>query len=141
MRRLSNTRIAAALSVLALAPCAAAQRYTDAAGHLRVALVKQPFLPDGTSPGPTTMADGGIQSILSRDGATVRVAQVGLTPEENIEYGGWKRLSMALGHFADIVTQNEREGWFTVALEATCPSMPGLVGGLQHSKAASPSPR
>ena len=111
----------------------AQQRYTDASGHLRVALVKQPFLPNGTSPGPTTMAEGGIQAALARDGATVRVAEVRLTPDEDAEYGGWKRLSMALGHFADIVAQNEREGWFTVGLEATCPSMPGLVGGLQHS--------
>ena len=111
----------------------AQQRYTDASGHLRVALVKQPFLPNGKSPGPTTMAEGGIQAALARDGATVRVAEVRLTPDEDAEYGGWKRLSMALGHFADIVAQNEREGWFTVGLEATCPSMPGLVGGLQHS--------
>ena len=40
---------------------------------------------------------------------------------------------MALGHFADIVAKNERDGYFTVGLMATCPSMPGLVAGLQHS--------
>ena len=40
---------------------------------------------------------------------------------------------MALGHFADIVARNERDGYFTVGLLATCPSMPGLVAGLQHS--------
>ena len=40
---------------------------------------------------------------------------------------------MALGHFADIVAKNERDGYFTVGLLATCPSMPGLVAGLQHS--------
>jgi hypothetical protein len=40
---------------------------------------------------------------------------------------------MALGHFADIVTRNERDGYFTVGLFATCPSMPGMVAGLQHS--------
>jgi arginase len=131
-----GTQITTAIALIALGVstrAATAQRYTDASGHLRVALVKQPFLPNGTSVGPTTMADGGIQAILTRAGATVRVAEVGLTSEEDTEYGGWKRLSMALGHFADIVAQNEREGWFTVGLEATCPSMPGLVGGLQHS--------
>jgi arginase len=31
------------------------------------------------------------------------------------------------------VAQNEREGYFTVGLLATCPSMPGLVAGLQRS--------
>ena len=29
--------------------------------------------------------------------------------------------------------KNERDGYFTVGLLATCPSMPGLVAGLQHS--------
>jgi arginase len=61
------------------------------------------------------------------------VQEARLTPDENGEYGGWKRLGMALGHFADIVAQNERDGYFTVGLLATCPSMPGLVAGLQHS--------
>ncbi len=79
------------------------------------------------------MANGGIQQILTGLGATVRVEKVGLTSEEDTEYGGWKRLGMALGHFADIVATNERQGWFTVGLLATCPSMPGLVAGLQHS--------
>jgi arginase len=79
------------------------------------------------------MADGGIQQILAQLGATVRIQEAGLTPEENTEYGGWKRLGMALGHYADIVAANEREGYFTVGLLATCPSMPGLVAGLQHS--------
>ncbi len=109
------------------------RKYTDASGHLRVALARQPFLPNGTSPGPATMASGGIQDTLARLGAVVRVAEAALTPEENTEYGGWKRLGMALGHFARIVAQNERDGYFTVGLLATCPSMPGLVAGLQHS--------
>jgi len=126
-------RPAVLLAFALFASVAQAQRYTDANGHVRVALVKQPFLPNGASTGPTTMAEGGIQQSLARAGATVRVAEVKLTTDQDTEYGGWKRLSMALGHFADIVAQNEREGWFTVGLEATCPSMPGLVGGLQHS--------
>ena len=53
--------------------------------------------------------------------------------DEETEYGGWKRLGMSLGHFADIVARNERDGYFTVGLLATCPSMPGLVAGLQRS--------
>jgi len=109
------------------------QRYTAPDGRLRVALVKQPFSPTGLSAGPTTMAEGGIQQLLAEIGATTRVETIGLTAEENTEYGGWKRLGMALGHFSDVVAKNEREGWFTVGLLATCPSMPGLVAGLQHS--------
>jgi arginase len=134
---LRTTLLAAGL-VAALVPAPlAAQRYTGPDGRLRVALAKQPFSPTGTSPGPNTMANGGIQQTLAGMGATVRVDESFLTPAESTEYGSWKRLGMALGHFADIVAKNEREGWFTVGLYATCPSMPGLVAGLQHSGATS----
>ncbi len=34
------------------------------------------------------------------------------------------------------MTRNERDGYFTVGLLATCPSMPGLVAGLQRSGSA-----
>jgi arginase len=126
MRRL----IAALLLVPSLAT---AQKYTDTSGRLRVALAKQPFSPNGASVGPTTMANGGIQDTLARLGALVRIDEAKLTAAEEPEYGGWKRLGMALGHFADIVQKNERDGYFTVGLLATCPSMPGLVAGLQRS--------
>jgi arginase len=134
MKALLRSILAAAL-VAAAAPSASngQQRYTGEDGRLRVALSKQPFSPNGISRGPTTMAEGGIRGILAGMGATVRVAEAALTPDEDSEYGGWKRLGMALGHFADIVSTNQREGWFTVGLLATCPSMPGLVAGLQRS--------
>lgn len=125
--------ISALLVVLvALAP-AAAQKYTASDGKLRVALAQQPLGPNGPSKGPDTMASGGIQKILADLGATVRVERAELSKEEDTEYGGWKRLGMSLGHFADIVRKNERDGYFTVGLLATCPSMPGLVAGLQRS--------
>ena len=79
------------------------------------------------------MAEGGIQRILSQLGADVRVQEARLTPAEDSEYGGWKRLALALGHYADLVAQNERDGYLTVGFLATCPSMPGLVAGLQRS--------
>jgi arginase len=120
----------AVAAALALAAPAVAQQ---APAPLRIALVQQPFSPNGTSAGPRTMATGGIREILSGLGAAVQVQEIGLTPDEATEYGGWKRLGMALGHFADQVTANERAGVFTVGLLATCPSMPGLVAGLQRS--------
>jgi arginase len=101
--------------------------------QLRVALAKQTFSPNGQSPGPNTMANGGIQQQLAALGLQVKVQQAVLTAAEDSEYGGWKRLGMALGHYSDIVAQNERDGWFTVGLYATCPSMPGMVSGLQRS--------
>lgn len=117
-----------------LAPDAGAQRrYSGADGQVRVALSRQPFSPNGRSQGPARMMSGGLSDTLARLGATVRVAEAALTAEEDTEYGGWKRLGMALGHFADLVSQNERDGYFTVGLLATCPSMPGLVAGLQRA--------
>lgn len=126
--------VALALAIVLIASgITHAQRYTTADGRVRVALAKQPFSPTGISAGPNTMANGGIRQILEEMGATLRIEEAALTPSENTEYGGWKRLGFALGHFADIVTKNERDGYFTVGLLATCPSMPGLVAGLQHS--------
>ncbi len=127
------TRRLTLLLLAAVALPLSAQRYTGAGGKLRVALAKQPFSPTGTSVGPTTMAKGGIQDSLALWGASVRVEESALTATEDTEYGAWKRLGMALGHFADIVAGNEKDGYFTVGLLATCPSMPGLVAGLQHS--------
>ena len=127
-------RCAALLVLIPLtAAPAAAQKYTDASGHLRVVLAKQPFAPNGISVGPTTMANGGLQEQLTKLGATFRIEEARLTAVEDTEYGGWKRLGLALGHYSEIVARNEREGYFTVGLLATCPSMPGLVAGLQQS--------
>jgi arginase len=132
---MSTVRVAALAIVLAstVMPVAAQKKYAGADGRLRVALAKQLLSPNGPSKGPTTMAEGGIQKILADLGATVRVEEAKLTADEDTEYGGWKRLGMSLGHFADIVSKNEKDGYFTVGLLATCPSMPGLVAGLQRS--------
>jgi arginase len=121
------------LGLVALSSDAHAQRYTGADGKLRVVLAQQPFLPNGTSPGPKTMAGGGIQQYLAAQSAHVRLEEAALTADEDKEYGGWKRLGYALGHFAEMVEKNERDGYFTIGLLGTCPSMPGLVAGLQHS--------
>ena len=121
------------LALVVFPSVARSQRYAGPDGKLRVVLAQQPFSPNGTSPGPRRMATGGIQQYLASQGATVRVQEAALTADEDKEYGGWKRLGFALGHFAEIVEENEREGYFTVGLLGTCPSMPGLVAGLQHS--------
>ena len=121
------------IATLVVSTPALAQKYTGADGKLRVTLAKQPFSPTGTSKGPDTMANGGIQKILADLGTTVRIEQSALTPDEDTEYGAWKKLGMALGHYSDIVAKSEKDGFFTVGLYATCPSMPGMVSGLQKT--------
>ena len=56
-----------------------AQRYTTSDGRLRVALAKQPFSPTGSSSGPNTMANGGIQQILEGMGVTLRIEEAALS--------------------------------------------------------------
>ena len=87
MRRL--TALLAAAAVILAAP-AAAQRYSGPDGRVRVALAQQPFSPTGTSVGPQTMTNGGIQEQLTGLGALVRLSEAALTPEETTEYGAWK---------------------------------------------------
>src|SRR5215831_5048881 len=122
-------RLATALWFALIVPIAPSVR----AQTLRVALAKQPFSPTGTSDGPNTMASGGIQDSLARLGMVVRIEESKLTATQDTEYGAWKRLGWALGDYAQIVAKNERDGYFTVGLYATCPSMPGMVAGLEHS--------
>lgn len=130
-------RILQSIGVLFVLLCGSSiihsQKYTMPDGKVRVTLIQQPFSPTGISTGPKTMANGGIQKILADIGVVTRIEEVKLTADEATEYGGWKKLGMALGHFSDLVARNEREGYFVVGLLATCPSMPGLVAGLQHS--------
>lgn len=112
---------------------AAAQKYVGPDGKLRIALAKQPFAPNRQSEGPDTMASGGLIEKLEAMGATVRVSKAALTEEEDTEYGGWKRLGMALGHYGKTIAQNERDGYFSVGLFASCPSLSGMLAGLQNS--------
>src|SRR5262245_20185305 len=131
MRNRSLCRIApASLAVALVAGGASSATSTD---DLKVALIEQPFVPNGTSTGPATMASGGIQEMLAKLGARVRTEEIGLTAEEEKEYGGWKRLGFALGHLGRAVARAARDGEFPVGLLGTCPSMPGMVAGLQHS--------
>jgi arginase len=119
--------------LLAIPSAVLPQRYTAPDGKLRVALDKQPFSPTGVSAGPTTMANGGIQELLTSMGASFRIDESKLTAQQDTEYGAWKRLGWALGDYASIIARNERDGYFNVGLYATCPSMPGMVAGLARS--------
>ena len=60
----------------------------------------------------------------------MRVEEVSLTPQELTEYGAWKKLGWALGHFSDIVAKNERDGYFTVGLLGNLPVDAGTGRGI-----------
>src|SRR4029079_7149363 len=112
LNRMSSRSLRSSLLIATLlTPPAQAQ-------SLRIALAKQPFSPTGVSVGPTTMANGGIQELLKKMGRSGRLSESKLTAVQDTEYGAWKKLGWALGDFARNVTQNERDGYFTVGLYA-----------------------
>jgi len=130
-------RYVSLLLLLLLPTVAAAQKY-HADGALHVALVINPY--GGDRAGPETdvdaaaMAEGGLLDTLTNRGVIVqRTSTVGLTPEEEQQYGQWNRFGMANGHLADLAAENERAGHFNIGLYNNCSSASGMLGGLQHS--------
>ena len=59
-----RTRHLAVVLTIALASIGPATAIDQPQPGLRIALMKQPFVPNGTSTGPATMANGGIQEAL-----------------------------------------------------------------------------
>ncbi len=132
-----NRYVSLLLLLLLLPTVAAAQKY-HADGALHVALVINPY--GGDRAGPETdvdaaaMAEGGLLDTLTNRGVIVqRTSTVGLTPEEEQQYGQWNRFGMANGHLADLAAENERAGHFNIGLYNNCSSASGMLGGLQHS--------
>ena len=116
------------------------ERYRDARGRLRVALVKMPYhggrnVPE-LSRNPEYLTDGGIVDSLEARHVELRPVQtVALTPAEEEHYGEWHRLGLANGHLAEATAGNEGEGYLTVGLLANCNALMGILGGLQDSGA------
>jgi arginase len=134
MNRFLVTAAALFLSVVS----ANAQKYRDADGSIRVALVKMPFSGERNvteySGGPDYLEQGGLLPMLEELGARVKpTPTVKLSKEEEDDYGTWHRLGLANRHLGDFVAENEREGYFSIGLEANCNSVMGVLGGLQRS--------
>ncbi len=128
----------AGLALLSGAP-ASAQKYLDSEGKLKVALIKMPFSGERNVPeysgGPDYLEAGGLVSLLQGLGARLKESTptVKLSSEEEDDYGTWHRLALANRHLGDYVSENEREGYFSIGLEANCNSVMGVLGGLQRS--------
>lgn len=100
------------LAILLIAPVVAAaqaDRYVDADGNIRVALVKQPIKGSRNVPelseNPDYLEEGGITAQLERMGVTLKpTATASLMPEEQNDYGEWHRLGLANGHLVEQVS-------------------------------------
>lgn len=138
-RRIALNTTSLILASLLLLPVAgSAQRYQTADGKTRVALIKMPYsgarnVPE-LSDSPDYLEAGVLAGRITWGDVDLKATQtVGLNEEEARQYGEWHRMGMANGHLADMVAENEQEGFLSVGLLANCTSVLGILGGLQHS--------
>jgi arginase len=128
----------AMVAALSAAPLSA-QKYLDSDGKVRVALIKMPFSGERNvteySGGPDYLEQGGLVPLLEGLGARLKAntPTVKLSAEEEDDYGTWHRLALANRHLGNFVAENEKEGYFSIGLEANCNSVMGVLGGLQRS--------
>ncbi|MHB1193826.1 MAG: arginase family protein [Longimicrobiales bacterium] len=126
------------LTVLAtVAPGVAAGQSVGARVPM-VSVIQMPYTGERNvaeiSDNPGYLSGNGITDTIRTMGFTVAPDRtVGLTAEDEGEYGSWHRVGLANGHLAEMVAENGRSGAVTVGLLANCTSILGVLGGLQHS--------
>lgn len=115
------------------------QAYRDSDGKINVAIVENPysgnsFLGREFSEGPKILETGGLKDRLFNLGCNLkRISAVQLTPEEDAVRGNWNKVGYALGHLGRFVAANQKRGFFNIGLLSNCPSLTGMLAGLQHS--------
>lgn len=119
-------------------PLHSQKTYRDESGRIQLALVKMPYRGARNvaelSEVPDYLQAGGIESQLREQRVALKpTATVWLTNAEQDEYGIWHHLGMANGHLAEIVSEDQKENYFTVGLLANCSSLMGMLAGLQKS--------
>jgi len=120
-----------------------AERYFDADGRTRVAMVKMPYSGARNvaelSSGPDYLEQGGLIDLLEGMDVVLRdTPTVALTAEQDDDYGEWHRMAMASNNYGQYVADNERQGFLTVGLLSNCTSLLGTLSGLQHSGGEQP---
>jgi arginase len=126
------------VAALALLVASAARGQEAPSAAPAVALAAMPYsgarnVPE-LSGGPAYLLAGGLEDRLRAEGVTLSPTRaVGLSAEDEKEYGEWHRMGLANGHLAEIVAANRRGGAIAVGLLANCTSVIGMLGGLQHS--------
>lgn len=79
------------------------------------------------SKGPVALEKGGLTDVLESQECRIgKTVSVELSPDEQKEFGVRNRLGIANGHMEKIVAANEKENYFTVALQTNDPSTLGI---------------
>lgn len=106
----------------------------------RVSIIQMPFtgarnVPE-ISDNPSYLFSNGVADSIRAMGFSLAPPRtVGLTVDEDREYGSWHRMGLANAHLADMVAGNWQSGTLTVGLLGNCTSVIGMLGGLQRSGA------
>lgn len=115
-----------------------AQSYRDENGKIKIALVKNHYKGDRRgsqlSDGPDILEKSGLKKSLSDLGGKImNISSVELSEDEKKEYGVWNQFGYANGRLGQLVSENERNGYFNIGLLNNCSSLMGMLAGLQHS--------
>ncbi len=130
----------AALLIAVVTAAAPGRAPGQSVGHRMpaVSIIQMPYTGERNvaeiSDNPGYLFGNGItDTILAMGFTVVPDRTVGLTAEDEREYGSWHRMGLANGHLAEMVADNGRSGTVTVGLLANCTSILGVLGGLQRS--------
>ena len=87
----------------------------------------------GGASGPDALLSAGLVESLAERGHTVsEPTAIALTTEEENQYGGWNRVTLANSHLCDAVSLiAQDESTFVLGLLADCNGVLGVLGGLQ----------
>ncbi len=130
--------VGALMAVFAVGSPGGVSSQADSENWGRVSIIQMPYtgarnVPE-ISENPAYLFGNGISDTIRAMGfSLVPDRTVGLTTEQNREYGSWHRMGLANGHLAGMVAGNWRSGTLTVGLLGNCTSVIGVLGGLQSS--------
>jgi arginase len=118
--------------------------YRDSNGKINVGIVENgysgnSFAEREFSHSPKILETGGLKERLSDLGCNLRdISEVRLSPQEEQERGSWRRLGYALGHLGRFAAEQMEKGYFPIGLLSNCPSLTGMLAGVQHSAGLKP---
>ena len=113
------------MPIVDAAQITSAQQYVES-GTANVAIVRNPFMAS-----ESILAEGLIDSITA-SGATVGLNQTFDLTEAEREYRGWAREALVSRHLANLISENGKNEYLTIALLGSCSDLPGVLSGLQN---------
>lgn len=103
----------------------------------KIGIVLQPYTGNQgdleISPAPNFLYDKFVTVISEENLDFIGKTFIRLTPEEDKDYGGWHRVSMADAHLGRVVASMTQDEVFSLGILGNCNSLWGMLAGLQHA--------